>query len=51
MIKEETKKNGQSERKLVMMAKAAEVGHCKIFKANGEEMVVEQMILTSGINV
>jgi hypothetical protein len=51
VIKEETNKKGDSERKLVMMAKALEVGNCKIYKADGEEMVVEQMVLTSGINV
>ena len=41
LIKEETKKNGETEKRLVMMAKAVEVGHCKIYKADGEEMVVE----------
>lgn len=51
VVKEETKPNGQSERKIVAMAKALEVGNCKIYKADGEEMVVEQMVLTSGINV
>jgi len=51
VIKEETNKKGVSERKLVMMAKAFEIGNCKIYKADGEEMVVEQMVLTSGVNV
>jgi len=36
---------------LVLMAKNAEMGGAKIFKPDGEEMVVEQMVLTSGINV
>jgi SLT domain-containing protein len=39
------------DRKMVLMAKAAEMGGAKIFKPDGEEMVVEQMVLTSGINV
>jgi len=36
---------------LILMAKNAELGGAKIFKPDGEEMVVEQMVLTSGVNV
>ena len=36
---------------MILMAKNAEVGGAKIFDPEGEEMVVEQMVLTSGVNV
>jgi len=48
VIKEGKRKK---DRMMILMAKAAEMGGAKIFKADGEEMVVEQMVLTSGINV
>ena len=41
VIKEETSRHGDSVRKLVLSAKALEIGNCKIYKASGEEMVVE----------
>lgn len=50
MIKEHESKN-KNLRKVVMVAKAFEVGSLKIFKPDGEEMTVEQMVMTSGINV
>jgi hypothetical protein len=34
-----------------MMPKSAEASMVKILKEDGEEMVVEQMVLTSAINV
>ena len=48
VIKEGRRKR---DRMMILMAKNAEVGVAKIFKPDGEEMVVEQMVLTSGINV
>ena len=36
---------------LTVVPKNAEVQSLKIFKADGEEQVVEQMVLTSGINL
>jgi hypothetical protein len=46
VIKEE---NG--EKNLVLVHKSAEVSSAKILKGNGEEMVMEQMMITSGFNV
>lgn len=48
IIKEGKRKK---DRTLILMAKNAEMGGAKIFKPDGEEMVVEQMVLTSGVNV
>lgn len=36
---------------LTIVPKNAEVQSLKIFKSNGDEQVVEQMVLTSGINL
>lgn len=41
----------KKQRYMVLIAKNAEVGGAKIFDSKGDEMVVEQMVLTSGINV
>lgn len=49
-IKEHESKD-KNLRKVVLLAKAVEVGSLKIFKPDGEEMTVEQMVMTSGINV
>lgn len=48
VIKEGRRKK---DRMMILMAKNAEMGGAKIYKTDGEEMVVEQMVLTSGINV
>jgi len=48
VIKEGRRKK---DRMMILMAKNAEMGGAKIYKEDGEEMVVEQMVLTSGINV
>lgn len=40
-----------TDKALVLIAKTAEVSTCKILKNNGEEAVVEQMLITSGFNV
>jgi len=49
-VKEHESKN-KNLRNVVMFPKALEVGALKIFKPDGEEMTVEQMVMTSGINV
>lgn len=49
-VKEHESKN-KNLRKLMLSPKALEVGKLKIFKPDGEEMTVEQMVMTSGINV
>jgi hypothetical protein len=45
------KESSSNEKVLVVIAKTAEVSTCKILKTNGEEAVVEQMLITSGFNV
>jgi hypothetical protein len=45
------KENHSGEKVLILIAKTAEASTCKILKNNGEEAVVEQMLITSGINV
>jgi len=40
-----------TDKALVLIAKTVEVSTCKILKNNGEEAVVEQMLITSGFNV
>ena len=49
-VKEHESKN-KNLRKVALFPKAFEVGLLKIFKPDGEEMTVEQMVMTSGINV
>ena len=45
------KENERRRKILVIMAKDVEASTVKILKENGEECVVEQMIITSAINV
>ena len=45
------KEISETEKMLVIIPKNAEVGGLKIFKEDGEEMVMEQMMMTSAINL
>lgn len=45
------KETSPSEKVLIILPKTAEASTCKILKNNGEEAIVEQMLITSGLNV
>ena len=45
------KETSPGEKVLIILPKTAEASTCKILKNSGEEAVVEQMLITSGLNV